>query len=388
MTARAPCWWLGEKLIPEWLPLGATGHAPSRLHGKYYDSTNRTSKTNRTLKDVMGGLHKARKRSYVRNAHMWRKLFGLPARRDRSRAPRGWGARAMTRKPPQKAKRVRGGLVIPVSLGGSGTGLTMYESVLECPRRWWLDEQLKAQGLPTSSANVATAMGTATHGLLQRYYETKKRFNITNVVYKDVAGGHEWSLPVKSAAIAQKLFRHYAVKFPVNEFTVVAVEERLIIEAAPWKPKGLPLTMQLDLVIKVTAAQVKRALVRRRVPLTPGYYVVDHKCHMRENPTLNDRHTLSLQQEGYGLGWMLKYPRRRLQGRLINMLVDAPTVPKFRTLLLPPPDGAAERRVANMLTQAGLLMKASEPPPAFHTACVSKWGDICSHYLEGRCSRY
>jgi hypothetical protein len=264
----------------------------------------------------------------------------------------------------------------------------MYESILECPRRWWLDEQLKAQGLPTSSDNVNTAAGTATHGGLERYYKKGERFATENVVYKDVAGGDEWSLPVKAAMIAQRLMRHYMAKFPPNEFTVVAVEEHLNIVSAPWKPSGLRLTMALDLVVKVTPAQARKALVRRRVVLEPGYYIVDHKCHMRDNPSLNDRHKLSLQQEGYALGWMHHYPRRKLQGRIINMLIDAPATPKFRTLLLPPLDDACIRRVANRLTQASKLMKASDPPPAFDTACISKWGEVCSHYLAGRCMRY
>lgn len=284
--------------------------------------------------------------------------------------------------PPKKPSR---GLVIPVHTGGSGMGLTTYESILECPRRYWLDRQLAEKGLPTSSDNEHTMMGTCGHGLLGKYYTKGQRFVLDNVVYKDVAGG-EWSPPAKSMFRAQRLVRHYMAKYPPDEFTVVAVEKLYSVWDAPWKPKGVRLTAQIDLEIKLTKTQATKMGAKRHLLLEPGYYILDHKFHTQNRSDLNDRHVMSLQLEGYGLIWQHEHPRRKLQGRLVNMLIDGST-PRFRMLFLPPPDEASEARVRNLLQVASQSI-LQEPPEARGNACVSKWGEICAHYSAGRCLRY
>jgi hypothetical protein len=164
------------------------------------------------------------------------------------------------------------------------------------------------------------------------------------------------------------------------------VEKLYSVWDAPWKPKGVRLTAQIDLEIKLTKAQATKMGAKRHLLLEPGYYILDHKFHTQNRSDLNDRHVMSLQLEGYGLIWQHEHPRRKLQGRLVNMLIDGST-PRFRMLFLPPPDEASEARVRNLLQVASQSI-LQEPPEARGNACVSKWGEICAHYSAGRCLRY
>lgn len=284
---------------------------------------------------------------------------------------------------PTKSKA----FVVPVALGGSGAGFSMYEALLECPRRVWLDRQLRACGMPVSSDNHDTMTGTCVHGLLARYYKKGMRFDSENVVYQDVSGS-EWSPPLASLRRAARLFRHYATKFSPDEWTVLGVEKHYKVgPSASWKPAGLELTAQLDLEVKISPAQARKLLVTRRVVLRPGYYIVDHKSHKSDWAGMHDKHVLSVQQEGYGLVWKDAHPRRQLQGRLINLLIEG-GMPKFRTLVLPPPDDESEKRIRAFLLSAQKRLQEPEPYEAAQGACLTRYGSVCPHFAAGRCLRY
>lgn len=284
-----------------------------------------------------------------------------------------------------------------IKSGGSGTGLSYYKKWVECPEKAYLDEQAKEQGWDREKS-FPLDVGNITHAFLELYYTrgAGQPFDTASVEFvSDSGSGIEESARI----LAEKLFRTYRVRFPVTELGEIVAVEKLLPEPAEkvgetehlrQKAKieeavGIsPYTMKTDLVIKLTARDCERLKHTRSIDVSPGTYILDHKTDYRRDANIVDKYLLEPQFTAYFLAWRAVYPRVKLNGVLVNILFKSST--DFMTLVVPPPDEAAIRRLHTLFSNAVFFMEHA-PRMKMNTRCM-QWGRICHWRVTGHCKAY
>lgn len=286
-----------------------------------------------------------------------------------------------------------------IKSGGSGTGLSMYKKWLDCPEKAYLDEQAVAEGWERPTA-FALDVGIITHAFLELYYSRKDApFDASSVEFVNDSGDG-FDIEEKARITAEKLFRAYRVLFPVDELGEVVAVEKLLPEPiedvgesnhSAQKAKieeavGIsPYTMKTDLVVKLSTRDCAKIKITRNIDVSPGTYLVDHKTDGRHDANIIDKYLLEPQFTAYFLAWRAAYPRVKLNGVLINILFKTAT-PDFLTLVVPPPDDGAIRRLHTMLSNAAFMM-TNAPRMKNITRCMN-YGRVCHWMVQQKCKGY
>lgn len=270
------------------------------------------------------------------------------------------------------------------SSGGSGTGVSYYNSLLGCPRK----AQLRAKEMENNPYNGMTGslpldIGTIFHEFLELYYtDPKARMQNPSAIQFVQDSGDPAALDEQARLEAERLFRAYRTKFPSDELgSVVALEEQLEGEVVESAVGVSPFTARLDMVVKIGVKDCRRLQNTRNIEVTPGYYIVDHKTATARYGNIRDIYTNSLQFTAYYLAWNAVHPKQKVQGTLVNIVFKNKEV-RFETIVVPPPTGIQIKALHNMFR----IAKSRDPDEANSTQCFM-WGRTCKYLTDGLCDR-
>lgn len=245
-----------------------------------------------------------------------------------------------------------------LSGGGSGYGISFWESWMGCEAKAYFQEKARGQKtkakLPVKKALVT---GTVTHGFMELYYKLAMKnirralqLNTVAVSFVDDAGD-PLDVDEEAKLEGERIFRAYRMQYPPEELgEIVEVEQRYEGKDIEEAVDCSPFTFKPDMVIKVDKFQAKLLFATRRIKIEPGYWLVDHKTDGgREwaDQMFMDR----VQFTAYMIAWQARYPRRSVKGLLVNVLPKT-KVPEFRTVVVPYPNAKRADIMHNFLWQA------------------------------------
>lgn len=285
--------------------------------------------------------------------------------------------------------------------GGSPFGFGYYDGILWCPRKAHLNRLYgKEEGY-----NKALDTGTIYHAFQERYRmkRSNPHFNASRVKLGGSAAKNE-----EARVIAERVFNAYRVNFPPDLLGTVVTQEE-IIPAVRWNKKGiahvtgpraeaisravgahpLPFTAKPDLVIHLNAKQAKRLSKMRRCKVTPGYWLVDFKTAGVLSAGLLKHYNASLQFKGYPIVWDTMYPKKKLQGVLLDIATKA-KAPTFLLHRIDMPNKTTDVKILTSYFDAVRWVIDNIPNQTMPHRCSNYRGEICTHAPErsGKCTRF
>jgi hypothetical protein len=246
--------------------------------------------------------------------------------------------------------------------GGSGYGISFWKMWMVCVMRAHLAELAMVEARKRKEpikmpAKKALVTGTVAHGFLELYYKLAMKnalkalkLNTLAVSFVDDAGD-PLDVAEDGRLEGERIFRAYRSVYPPDELgEIVEVEKRYegpVIE----KAVGIsPFTFKPDMAICLDTSDTKRLVKTRRIKIAQGYWLVDHKTSGEREWT--DRMFMDeVQFIAYCVAWQALYPKRELNGLLVNVLPKTKR-PEFRTLVVPFPSPKRQQVLFNFLRQA------------------------------------
>jgi hypothetical protein len=275
--------------------------------------------------------------------------------------------------------------------GGSGHGVSFYESAYDCPRKARLDAETEHSADPGYSAKV----GIVGHAMLDIFYSGDVgKENIGAIQVSDV---DNYENPRNEAV---RLVTAYLERFPEKDFwgEVVGAEisyPQVGSEDAVKSYFGVELTARLDLVTRVSLHHADRIRSRTNLSLVPGVYIIDHKFkpggmdgdkkkapRREKNPSM--KYGFAMQFKAYPEMWNIHNPGDPCMGMVANIIVGIKE-PDFQPTLVP---AATEHDIEVLRTwlAAGNQLASTDLPIA--SRCYNRaYDSVCYHFTSGRCSR-
>lgn len=261
---------------------------------------------------------------------------------------------------------------VPAPLGYSG-----LSKAARCLRQYRLGqaaiESAQAQGLgppPVTKANLAIGLG------LHKLLELDALGRLAEVE-GFTSGGARIDLAHEKEA--WRLFHAYRLDpgrpYPLGVTVGVEVELKPAQSVALF---GGAVTGTIDRVFTATPDVVAWGATKGLVFVPGGTYLQDYKSEGRESEDMRLRHRHALQFALYAVLWNLAHPDQPAMGTLVDCIVKTKE-PKIIPLLLPAPSDAEIARVVCWANQICLDL-AQNSSRANATACISQWGELCSHY--------
>lgn len=270
--------------------------------------------------------------------------------------------------------------------GGSPHGLSGVLGIQQCPRKWQLDKEEKAAGLPGSiGSRFNVQVGTAGHAILH-ILEDHKRYPVKpNGPHDIVFEPHDVVSP-DAAEKAWDACVWYQAQFGDCPLGKPLGWELMMRGAAVESAVGIsPYTGLIDLLVAMDAKTAKRIRRERGIDVRPGVYVVDRKfgnewsnLEMRE---LADPKTLA-----YVPAAQAMWPRLPIRGLILDCIHPKKT-PTTNTFILHAPLTPPE--LATLQTQVAVSKMLAEHP-VLRDAPLGKSGncffpDTCRYRLNGKC---
>lgn len=283
-------------------------------------------------------------------------------------------------------------IVTTIKSSGSGTGYSYYNKWAECGQKATLDEELRVQGLPTSSQNFFTERGIFLHAFLAIHYKGRP-FDTTLIRFSDVI--YEDALTE-----ADRVFRAYRIDHEPNEFgKVLEIESELYDEEGKptrWNSEvqtqleaavGIaPYTFRPDLIVQLGVREVQRLRPSFANPelLQPGRWLVDHKSGSQQHANLFERRQWSHQYSGYITAWNTAQPKMSVRGLISNEIicVKEPKVLRYAIVMNADNDTARHdyyRGVSEIMSNPILRSWPRSSPEV----CFGH--GTCKHFVEGTC---
>lgn len=210
--------------------------------------------------------------------------------------------------------------------GGSGKGISYYQTLLGCIRRGTLSSEDDEYEDTEDSA-----VGKAGHSLLEHYHLD--------------SGGVALPFQTMSSdpAIAEavRLFGAYRDRFsPQSLGAVLGCEVPMSSHYG-----GVEVTARMDMVVRLSPDDIQYVKDTRGCDLTdtgPGVYVVDHKFKKAHTQDLVMNFQTSPQAAHYQNMWNIAHPDDKCRGMLFNVIFRYKTVSDkmFKLVLAPAPDPA------------------------------------------------
>lgn len=232
--------------------------------------------------------------------------------------------------------------------GGSGRGVSYWKRWMGCERQALFYE---TAGRFKGKVSKALVIGTIVHAMLELYYKLAMlkgpakplALKTTAIRFVDDAGDPA-DIADEARIEADRLFRAYRVQFPPTELgRVVGVEEQVEGSRVEHAVGVSPYTAKPDLIVQLTKVDCKRLWKTRRIKVWPGYWLVDHKTEGEPSAEQllagwapDEAFADSIQFTAYMLAYQAKYPRRAVEGLLVNVIPKSKR-PEFRTLVVPWP---------------------------------------------------
>ena len=286
--------------------------------------------------------------------------------------------------------------------GGSGFGLSYWESWLGCGKKVVLEAGAKKKNDGTKVAHFE--VGTVYHALQELYLKRGKRpLDLAAIEFSQV-------VDEKERLEGERLFRAYRGEFDADDLgKMITTEEtapKLVIErdnsllipiVGPYNQEieeacGVwPLTIKPDAVNQLNARDVRRLRKDRRTydphkALRPGYWIIDHKTAGGEDTGFFERFMNSWIFVSQPVVWNIVHPKRPVLGCIVNAITKDKT-PSFHRVVIPFPNA---ERIAGLKQYLQLCKRhrdvfGGQPKPS-EMNCFPKFG-TCRWYLDGLCKR-
>ena len=282
-------------------------------------------------------------------------------------------------------------------------GVHYWTSWLKCPTAAWLDELARKERDPSQLSGVIYFdVGSLGHALLALHYslppQEALKLDTRKLKWMTSGGPLDKETYAEALEEADRLYRAYRAHWGAGDLgKVLGIEHELETQGNLGDPtRDAPiLTGGLDLVVRLTAAQLKRS----NLDGEPGVYVVDHKFYSRPDPATYELALHDMQFAMYPELWDRGNPTTRdaCKGTIVNLIYKK-LPPSFERLLLPRRALQLEARVFNQAQQAAAsirnssleAVKAGGAPFANIAHCFKRssfgW-DFCAHYKSGVCKR-
>lgn len=265
-----------------------------------------------------------------------------------------------------------------LGFGGSGRGISHYKTLNRCRNRATLNWEASQNQLPGAEDSENTAAGTLAHGFMALYHGNG-HLEASEVLFEPE---HHPSLAFPGArSEAERAFNAYQERFaPTSLGKVIGVEYRV----GPLEVHDTDPAITVDLLTKISKADLPRIGMARGLDLSPGHYIVDHKFLGQKSGTMIDSYLNDMQGIGYQVIWerrrkQLKLPE--VNGMIINFIIKTKAI-QFMSLLIPPPTEvqieAFDRWLAHTRED-----EMEDPNRINPTACF--WPSICKWWVEGKC---
>jgi hypothetical protein len=271
-----------------------------------------------------------------------------------------------------------------ITLGGSGSGISYWSSVMTCARKAHLNKGLE-QDRPQRVTLDAAFTGTLFHALMEMYY---KHQTDDFAIELDGTGASQ------EMEEALRLFREYAKRFRPDEWITLGTEvlyprEGVQADVAAIKQMlGIePLTIRIDMLVEVLPEHVDGLVESRGLDLKPGVYLVDHKTSERRGNDQVFRYQNNLQMDVYMAVWNACNPEQQCQGMLVNNVYryKALNAKAFETILVAPPSEDRVQQLKEWLMAAEGKVRNGDITPNL-SACFNTYG-ACPHLISGACNR-
>lgn len=236
---------------------------------------------------------------------------------------------------------------------GSGYGISYWSNWMRCEKAAFFAET--AVRGPTTKPALVT--GTVAHGFLELYYKlamknAKRALTLDTMAVSFVDdAGDPCDFAEAARLEGERIFRAYRRIYPPDELgEIVAVEQKYEGKDVQRAVQCNPFTFKPDVEVYEDARNAKRLFKTRRIQVSKGYYLVDHKTdggrEWADQMFMN-----SVQFTAYMVGWQARYPKRELMGLLVNVLPKTKN-PEFRTLVVPYPTQKQQQVLFDFLEQA------------------------------------
>lgn len=271
----------------------------------------------------------------------------------------------------------------------SGTGVSYYTTAARCPKKAALDKQFSELRNAAEDTSAADA-GTIFHALMAIWYE-KQQHALVELDDMNMSGPADY---------AKFLFENYTkhfkpdewgkvlgaeMQYPRNDFDKALMEDSIGVS---------PFTMRLDLVVKMTEADVEKVETARPglVLNGPGVYIVDHKTSGQKDTNDAIKYIHETQGNAYQMAYNAVHPLAQCKGFIYNKIIghkkmerfDAKGVThSFQTFFCPPPNEIKQQAVRNFMKFASEQAKTKV---ANHTACFD-FHKPCGYLMNGLCDR-
>jgi hypothetical protein len=249
--------------------------------------------------------------------------------------------------------------------GSSGSGISYWSSVYECPRRARLAKERKALGGDEEESKEAANIGVYYHALHEFLHTPSLR---EEYVVDMTAGDFAFQE-------SMRLFSGYRATWGDSPWgEVVACEVGLVHPDVP------DLTGRIDAVVRVPQLTAKRGLI-----LEPGYYLLDHKSSKQRNSGGGLKYEYGLQAAAYLSGWNKLMPGQPARGMIFDCIYRHKEISEksFDAFLVTPQPGDVDM-LRTYVDQGKQLVEADF---AFAGACVNQYGGLCPFAKDQSCAR-
>ena len=270
---------------------------------------------------------------------------------------------------------------------------------LECYRKWELDEEGKASALaegnllpvPDSIRNMT--VGTYFHSLAG-YYHIIGGVPPEDATWEGDPNIHPSRTPKEWLAEARRCFDFYSAHF--NPFGLGdPIHNELILEEKSGIITGVPLrpfTGAIDLVTAVSEARLEEVAsnilgpsAQLMIDLGPGIYLYDWKWHQKRSGLEQATSLASHQASAYSTAFSFLHGVK--PAGFIFLHIYGHKVVSVEPVVLAPPDEEQVKAFQYLYQREAALDKVGILNTPNPTACVGKYGKLCSH-LGTRCKRF
>ncbi len=303
----------------------------------------------------------------------------------------------------KKARKILEPVKYELIPGGSGRGMSYYESYVECPKRTALRARKRLdRSAPKELVAGASGVGTIFHAYQDVYHQDPVD------VHRGMFDVEFTGQPVEEEVIEKGFFLHQRYRdrfrqdfwgrvihterrFPESELDVERIVNAVMPGTVFAKPENIdvdapPFTVQYDLTTLAGPQHVAAWKDEWDIVAEPGYYIIDWKSVNALRKHLTLEMLWKLQFVGYQVAFQAMFPNISLKG-LIAVCVTRTKDPKIRPILIPFPNQRRQRALTDLFqtverTITDSEMRIEARPGGGH--CFS-WGAPCEFLTSGEC---
>lgn len=272
-------------------------------------------------------------------------------------------------------------IVQTLSQGGSANGIHSKLKWLKCPRAAQLDLEAQAKGEPDSYTHDGVLTGTLYH----LYHEINDNMGFLGDAILEVCQiqPHSADKISRCQIDACRRFHDYIGLFGRHSMgrawkTELTLPYNTAQEEKVKEVFGEVITGKIDKVVNLTPTKARALSEMRDCDIAPGWWLVDYKLISRAKQNILQSYQHSIQFGLYEELFRLCFPKRKLNGTLIDIGIKL-TKTQFKILQSKPP---SLTYIKDQINRANALRGATHANDAH---CFSPF--VCHWHANGVCDR-